>query len=100
VVAEIEGDLLPAGYGHLPTLADMRAGPFQRHDETDLADARSFTYTFLALADSVFAEYLHHAMVSELAVDCLATLGPQDGRWHEIVGLPLLLDSISLLAPG
>jgi hypothetical protein len=100
VVAEIEGDLFPAGYGRLPKLADMRAGPFRRHDETGFAGARPFTYTFLALADSVYAEYLHHAMVSELAVDCFATLGPQDGRWHEIVGLPLLLDSMSLLAPG
>jgi hypothetical protein len=98
LVAEIEGDVLPADYRRLPTLADMRAGHFQRRD--DDASARPFTYTLLALADSVYAEYLHHAMVSELAVDCFATLGPQDGRWHEIVGLPLLIDSVSLLAPG
>jgi hypothetical protein len=97
MVAEIEGDVLPPGYRRLPTLADMKTGLFRRGDEVE---ARPFLYTFLALADSVYAEYLHHAMVSGLAVDCCATLGPQAGRWHEIAGLPLLLDSVSLLAPG
>jgi hypothetical protein len=99
VVAEIEGNLLPADYHRLPTLADMRRGLFRRSDEPALPNSDPAVYTFLALADAVHAEYLHHAMVSGLAVDCFATLGPQDGRWHEIVGLPLLLDSISLLAP-
>jgi hypothetical protein len=100
VVAEIEGDVLPAAYRRVPTLADYRAGNVQRRDETDIGVTRACTYTMLALADSVYAEYLHHAMVSELAVDCFATLGPQEGRWHEIMGLPLLIEALSLLAPG
>jgi hypothetical protein len=100
LVAEIEGDVLPAGYRRVPTLADMQAGNFQRGDEADIGATRAFTYTMLALADSVYAEYLHHAMVSELAVDCFATLGPQEGQWYEIMGLPLLIDALSLLAPG
>ena len=100
MVAEIEGDLLPSGYRRLPTLADMRAGVFRRSNDPPLNDLRPYTYTVLALADSIYAEYLHHAMVSELAVDCFATLGPHEGHWHEIVGLPLLVDGLSLLAPG
>jgi hypothetical protein len=100
VIAEIEGGLLAPGYRRLPTLAEMQQGAFRRTGSEDHPIPRNFTYTFLAEADSIYAEYLHHAMVSELAVDCFATLGPDDGGWHEIVGLPLLLDSISLLAPG
>jgi hypothetical protein len=99
VIAEIEGDVLPADYRRVPTLADMRAGKVQRRDDSAIGAIRAFTYTMLALADSVYAEYLHHAMVSELAVDCFATLGPQEGRWHEIMGLPLLIEALSLLAP-
>jgi hypothetical protein len=98
VVAEIEGGLLPTNYCRLPTCAQMQRAPFRRDPETEQPLPESFIYLFLALADSVQAEYLHHAMVGQLAVDCFATLGPQQGGWHELVGLPLLLDSVSLLA--
>jgi hypothetical protein len=100
VVAELEGMTLPPEYTRLPTLDQMQRGPFRRRNEPEPGPSREFTYTFLALADSIYAEYLHHAVVSELAVDCVATLGPQEGRWHEIVGLPLLLEAVTLLAPG
>jgi hypothetical protein len=100
VIAEVEGGLLPPSYRRLPTLVQMQTAPFTRQGSDDPPLMRDFAYTFLAAAESVYAEYLHHALVSELAVDCFAVLGPQKGRWHEIVGLPLLLESVSLLAPG
>ncbi len=100
IIAEIEGDCLPAGYTSLPTLDQMRQEPFSRLDTSEVTTARQHTYTLIMLADSVHAEYVHHAMVSELAVDCWASLGPQDGHWHDIVGLPLLVEALSLLAPG
>jgi len=98
LIAEIEGDALPPGYRRLPSLAELQAGHAARPDES--SGFRQFTYTVVALADSVYADYLHHAMVSELAVDCFASLGPHEGRWHELVGLPLLIEGLSLLAPG
>lgn len=100
VIAEIVGDGLPFGYSALPTLEQMRRAPFSRQNAPESSGARLHTYTLVMLADSVHAEYIHHAMVSELAVDCFVSLGPQDGHWHEIVGLPLLVESLSLLAPG
>lgn len=100
VIAEIEGDALPPGHTRVPGLEQMRAATFSRRDETYPAPDRRFTYTVIALAESIYAEYLHHAMVSELALDCFTRLGPQDGRWHEIVGLPLLVEAVALLAPG
>jgi hypothetical protein len=100
VVVEVEGTTLPLDYARLPTLDQMQRAPFRRRNERESGSAREFTYTFLALADSIYAEYLHHAMVSELAVDCIGILGPQEGRWHEIVGMPLLVEAVTLLAPG
>ncbi len=100
VVAEIVGALLPLNYPRLPSLDQMRRGIFQRSDMDDAADMPEFIYPVITMADSIHADYLHHAMVSELAVDCFTVLGPQAGRWHEIVGLPLLVEMISLLAPG
>ncbi len=100
VVAELEGALLPSNYPRLPTLEQMRRGVFVRDDSGDSADMPEHSYPLIALAGSIHADYLHHAMISELAVDCFTTLGPADGLWHEIVGLPLLVDMVSLLAPG
>lgn len=100
VVAEIEGALLPPRYRHLPTLEQMRRAVFERDDVAEAPDTPEFIYTLIAMADSIHAEYLHHSMVSELAVDVRASLGPQAGRWHEVVGLPLLIESVSLLASG
>lgn len=100
VIAEIEGDLLPPGYARLPSLDQVRSAPFRRTREGEPAAVRQSTYTVIALADSVHADYLHHALVSELALDCFTTLGAQAGGWHTIAGLPLHVDGVSLLAPG
>ncbi len=100
VIAEIDGAPLAHTYRRLPTLADMRAAPFRRLPEPDLASETRHTYCVLAPVESVLADYLHHAMVSELAVNCFTALGPQEGEWHALVGMPLLLESLTLLAPG
>lgn len=100
IIAEIEGALLPPGYLRLPGLEQMRAAPFRRLPEPDLPAGARHTYFVFAPVDSALADYLHHAMVSELAVNCRAALGPQAGEWHALAGLPLLLDSLTLLAPG
>lgn len=100
VIAEIDGAPLAPDYRRLPTLAEMRAAPFRRLPEPDLASTTRYPYFVLAPVDSVLAEYLHHAMVSELAVNCFAALGSQEGDWHTLVGMPLLLESLTLLAPG
>ncbi len=96
VIAEVEGGLLPSDYVRWPSLAQMTATPFRRDTDQSPIE-RDYTYTFLAMADSIYAEYLHHALVSEVAVDLYAVLGPQKGRWFEVVGLPLLLESVSLV---
>ncbi|MCD4687317.1 MAG: hypothetical protein K8S97_15420 [Anaerolineae bacterium] len=100
VVAEVEGALLLPDHTPLPTLDQMRKSSASRADTAIAPETPEFTYSLIALADTVLAEYLHHALVSELAIDVRAVLAPQDGRWHEIVGLPLLVEMVSLLSPG
>lgn len=98
IVAEVEGGPLPATYRMLPDLEDMRAEIFRRDSEPSDSGEPGI-YPLIVRADTLLAEYLHHALVSELAVDCWGELGPEAGRWHEVVGLPILLDAVSLLAP-
>ena len=51
------------------------------------------------LAESNLAALAQDALVSGLAVDAYTALANDANGWHEIVGLPLLLDTLTLLAP-
>lgn len=98
VIAEVLGALLPPGYRRLRTLEDAQTG--NPALQAQVSERPEFLYPLIAQAESVLAEYLHHALVSELALDGYAVLAPQGGRWHEVVWLPLLLEEVTLLAPG
>jgi hypothetical protein len=98
LVAEVFGGAFPADYIGLPSLDDMRRGVFGRPADAEPA-VRSQTYPFIILAESNFAGLVQDALVSGLAVDAYGALASDDSRWHEVVGLPLLLDAITLLAP-
>jgi hypothetical protein len=98
LVAEVFGGAFPADYIGLPSLEDMRRGVFGRPAGSEPA-VRSQTYPFIILAESNFAALVQDALVSGLAVDAYGALASDDGHWHEVVGLPLLLDAITLLAP-
>lgn len=99
LIAEVNGRMLPEGIAGLPTLEDFRRGAELPGPE-DHPELPEYRYPVLTPADGVLADYLHHALVSELAVDCHAVLGPQAGRWQSIVGLPLLLEGLTLWGPG
>jgi hypothetical protein len=98
LVAEVFGGAFPVDYIGLPSLDDMRRGVFGRPADAEPA-VRSQTYPFIILAESNFAGLVQDALVSGLAVDAYGALASDYSRWHEVVGLPLLLDAITLLAP-
>ncbi|MCI0714609.1 MAG: hypothetical protein L0154_30925 [Chloroflexi bacterium] len=99
MLVELMGSIyLPADYPSLPTLADLQAGPYKREDAR--YPAPEHWYSLLIDLDSPFADFLHHALVNGNAIDCTASLGGDEGGWHELVGLPLLVESLTLLAPG
>jgi len=97
LIAEVVGGAFPQTYRNLPTLDDMKNGLYARPaDAEPFEDNRAFP--FIIEADSHFAAIAQDALVSGLAVDAVGRLAKQADRWHEICGLPLILESLTLLA--
>jgi hypothetical protein len=99
MIVELVGGAYPHVKPELPSLEQLKQGAFSRVEEHDPSHDRHW-YSLLLPLDSPFADFMHHTLVHGTAVDCTAVLGEEEGGWHEIVGLPLLLESVTLLAGG
>jgi len=97
IIAEVVGGAFPAGYKNLPTLDDMKAGIFSHPPDIGPADLAQM-YPFILEADSHFAALAQDALVSRLAVDVIGHFAPEADRWHEVCGLPLIADALTLLS--
>ena len=95
-IAHVEGVPMDRALVARPTLQHMAAGLAEQED-APAPPADVFTYTMIAEAEAPLAEYLFQAMAMDLGVVCTARLGPARGRWHEVSGLPLLLEKLALL---
>ncbi len=98
VIAEVVGGSFPVDHVGLPSLDEMRQGIYARPSDEEPFD-QDEAYPFIILAESNLASLVQDALVSGLAVDAYGALASEAGRWHEVVGLPLLLDTLTLLAP-
>jgi hypothetical protein len=98
IVIEVVGGPFAADYVGLPSLDDMRRGVFARPPDVEPL-GKDQVYPFIVLAESNMAALAQDALVSGLSVDAYGALASDEGRWHEVVGLPLLLDRLTLLAP-
>lgn len=99
MVVELTGGAYPADYRRWPTLNTLREGAYSRDDvdEIDPSDSGHW-YSLLLSLDSPLVDFVHHALVNGSTVDCYATFGEENARWQDLIGLPLLLDSITLLS--
>jgi hypothetical protein len=98
IVAEIVGGVFADDYIGLPTLEDMRTGKNTRPVEQEPLRGDQ-VYTFLVEAESNFAALLQDALVSRITVDASGILAEDEEGWHQLLGLPLLLDTLTLIAP-
>lgn len=96
-------ELLGGAYAHsaasFPNLDTLRTGPFHR-DEDRRPSSDRLWYSLLLDIETPFADFMHHALINGNAIDCTAVLGEAEAGWHHLTGLPLLLESLTLLAPG
>jgi hypothetical protein len=98
MMAELIGGAYPANYRRWPTLEDLQKQPFTREEITSDPGQDKHWYSLLLPTDSPLADFVHHALVNGTAIDAVATFGDEIGKWHKLVGLPLLLESLSLLS--
>jgi hypothetical protein len=99
-ILEVAGRATPITYQRLPSLPVPVVG--DRHGlDTDraLEDTGEQVYYLLADAETPLAALAQDALVSSLRIVATASLGPQEGHWHELVNLPLMLDKITLIGP-
>lgn len=98
MVAELVGGAYPENYQELPSLADLQMKPFSRNEtDTDVSNQRHW-YSLLVSLDSPFADFLNQCLVNGNAIDCQCSLGDDEGGWHELVGLPLIVERLTLLS--
>ncbi len=99
-VLEVVGHVAPFTYRRLPALPLPPTGDRHGlHTDRHLHDAPEHVYYLLADADSPLAALAQDALVSSLQIVALAGLGEQEAYWHELVSLPLVLDSLTLIGP-
>lgn len=97
VVAEVIGGAYPSDFRNLPTLDDMKAGLFSHPPDIGPADL-GHVFPFIMEADSHFATLAQDALVSRLVVDVTGHFAPDNDRWHEVCGLPLIPDALTILS--
>lgn len=99
-VLELSGHAAPITYRRLPSLPQPADGDRHGlHTDRHLEDGPEQVAYLLADVDSPLAAAAQDALVSSLRVVCEGSLGAQEGGWHEVVNVPLLLDALTLIAP-
>ncbi len=96
LIATVLGGAFPTDHNTLLTLDDARRGVFSHADDAE--PSGDYIYPFIIAADSHFAALAQDALVSNLVVDMTGRLAEDADRWHEICGLPLILDALTLYA--
>jgi hypothetical protein len=99
-VLELAGYPLPFTYRRLPPLPLPASGDRHGlHTDRRLDDAEEQITYFLVGAESPLASIAQDALVSQLRVVAVGSLGRQSASWHDLVNLPLVLEELTLIAP-
>jgi hypothetical protein len=101
MIIELSGGAYPPTYRRWASREDLIAGPFS-HEEENIHDPSrdGHWYSLLLPLESPLVDFVHHALVNGNAIDCLAEFSQTEMGWHELVGLPLIVDSLTLLSSG
>ena len=95
MVIEVSGGLIPDGFTRLPSLEDLKQNTFRR-DSFYSGEQDEHWYAFLLPLESPLVDFAHHALVNGHAVDCYGSLADEQAELHKMVGMPFLLESMSL----
>lgn len=96
IVIEVIGYPIEIRQRRLPTLAMLKEEPFDRDSFASYPDDE-YWYAFVMDIDSDFVDFANHALVNGGLVQLFGGLATDDNDLQRVVGLPLVLDSMTLL---
>lgn len=96
MIVEVTGKPLASAMVRLPSLAALRQAPFQRPIYFSYDDTPDYWYAFLLPLENPLSDFAHHALVNGHAVDCYATFAAQKAGLHKVIGMPFVLESMTL----
>jgi hypothetical protein len=95
MVIEIVGNVPLTPIARFPNLADLREQPFERSPfrETDMPPS---WYAFLLPLDSPLGDFAHHSLTHGGSIDAYGTLADEKSGFHTFLGMPLVMESLTL----
>lgn len=98
MVVEIVGGVYPRSFMMLPSLEQLQmTDAFTRDQQPDPSEEENW-YSVLLPLESPFVDFVHHALVNGSAIDAYAHLANDDDNWHQLTGMPLILEQLTLLS--
>ena len=96
---EVSGTPRASAVHRLPSWTDLRQKPYKRDEFAPNDDKARHWYAFLLPLESPLSDFAHHALVNGYAVDCYGVLAEDSAGFDEWLGLPILLESMTLYSP-
>lgn len=95
MVVEVVGNVPVTPLTRFPSLADLQAQPFERSPFRE-SDMLPGWYAFLLPLDSPLGDFAHHSLTHGGTIDAYGTLSDDKSGFYHLVGLPLLMESLTL----
>ena len=96
MIVEITGTPIAVERKRLPSLERLREGPYESEVFAPYPQAE-FWYGYLLSLDSPLADFAFQAMQQRALLDCYGTLAQDAAKFHALVGMPALLESLTIL---
>jgi hypothetical protein len=94
MILELNGFPL-ADSPRLPNLEQLRAGPYQADNTLEVPE-RTYWYALALPLDSPLTDFAYQSLVNGNAIECYASLADPSVGLHKVVGMPFVLDSVTL----
>jgi len=94
MVCELHASLIPTETPRFPLIQDFRAGRFER--DLFFTTRESAWYPCLLTLDSPWSDFIQPALANGQRVDVYASLASEKSGLQHVLGLPLVLESLTL----
>lgn len=94
MILELNGNVMPTA-PRLPSLEQLRSGP-HLSDNSIPAESQTAWYAFAVPLDSPLTDFAYQSLVNGNAIECYGALAEPNIGLHKVVGMPFVLESVTL----